>query len=955
MRPAPLLGSVLLPLAAAQSLFSSVDTCPGDVTLVGYGVVSLVNAAWNVPGEPAGDVAVADGAVMPTMNGRTYFANTCSLGGVKSASDYLSLDLLGKALRYTTDVSGAGCGCNAAFYLTSMSHNAKQTDCQDWYCDANAVCGHSCVEIDIQEANNRAWHSTLHSKDDKNGLMKGYGGGAEGLQGWSGPRDFSSDEYGPGASCIDTQKPFQVTTSFPVDETGALQDVKTVLSQKGHDCTLSVKLAGYSGEAELSAALATGLTPVISYWDSDDMLWMDGIGKDQAGPCAADKAGDCAYSVKFYDFSVANIGAAQPKAPPTFAEQQKANAEAYAASLTTGAPAPAPAPATTTAAAAAASKPTFSDASLVSGKYKFSGFATADEARNLCGEGTRLAMPKSKEDYDAMLAALSDAMGQGFLGQHFPSNTIWLGGMWSPSQQSFAWDDGTAIPDDWFHWGEGQPSESGSDHGKEPWLCMLLDGKVHDSEPHFQFGVMCEEGEAPKAGGVESSPSVAASEEGPGYCCLLSTSEKAEEKCGTCLYTSEPGNWCAASRDSCGKCGERTTWCFGEQPTTTTGVPAPTAAPANAPVQYSYNGFTNAPDCDCGWLRHDDCTDTTTSCATSCRKINNRPCQAPGTTTAQPWTTEEPDETTTAEAETAPAEVLGGTAAPAGTRGRYVFRGFADATGAKALCEGHGHLPMPKTVEAHKVLGLALAAAIGDGKMSGGRTDPANSTIWLGGRWSVLHTQWEWDDGKFAEVVRWGEGQPDGPQWNRQQEPLMAMTYDKTEGGLVEDKGWDTSYFGVICEEESEERHDEPGDADGDSGLGYCCMSAEDHVDSCGTCVIWAHPSHNGFCSLSRSECGHCGTAATWCTNLTEAFVRKFVLPPRTLRVQVADGRPLPSLSLGLVLVAGALIGVARTRWNRWRVRREGASELGVLEDTPRAVLGSPRRSYEPCEGRGGL
>merc|ERR1719379_2070342 len=60
---------------------------------------------------------------------------------------------------------------------------------------------------------------------------------------------------------------------------------------------------------ELSTALMEGMTPVISYWSSDDMLWLDGKGADHLGPCAKDDASACAETVQFYEFSIADIGA----------------------------------------------------------------------------------------------------------------------------------------------------------------------------------------------------------------------------------------------------------------------------------------------------------------------------------------------------------------------------------------------------------------------------------------------------------------------------------------------------------------------------------------------------------------------------------------------------------------------------------------------------------------------
>merc|ERR1712190_104363 len=130
--------------------------------------------------------------------------------------DYVAMNLLGKTMRFDVDLDNAGCGCNVALYLVSMAQNPHVSDCKDYYCDANDVCGESCAEIDIMEANTKAWHSTLHTQFDHGGMGAGLGGG----DGFMGPRDWTTSQYGPGAMCIDTNKPFRLSVSFPLDAFG---------------------------------------------------------------------------------------------------------------------------------------------------------------------------------------------------------------------------------------------------------------------------------------------------------------------------------------------------------------------------------------------------------------------------------------------------------------------------------------------------------------------------------------------------------------------------------------------------------------------------------------------------------------------------------------------------------------------------------------------------------------
>ncbi|CAE7225445.1 egl1, partial [Symbiodinium pilosum] len=236
------------------------------------------------------------------MKGRTYFSDVCRPGEF-SNKRYTSLQLLGRRLRWTTDVSNADCGCNAAFYLTSLPQNPQVSGCEDYYCDANSVCGVRCTEIDLQEANKHAFHSVLHLAQDNSGKGLGYGGGSS----WNSHRDWTREEYGPGGRCIDTRRPFQVEVGFPTDGQGRLRAMTTRLSQGGSSCDLSAQVSaesyrfgGSSSVAELTRALSQGMTPMASYWSAQDMLWMDGQGADKLGPCARDAPERCGASITFY-------------------------------------------------------------------------------------------------------------------------------------------------------------------------------------------------------------------------------------------------------------------------------------------------------------------------------------------------------------------------------------------------------------------------------------------------------------------------------------------------------------------------------------------------------------------------------------------------------------------------------------------------------------------------------
>lgn len=292
--------SIVLALSATQAAADgAIETCPGAIDIAGYGNASIVAAEWNTPSVSAAPVHAWGGSVVPEMWGRAYLADDCTSGEFNH-TEYLALPLLGRRLTYTTDLSQAGCGCNGALYLVSMQQNPKESGCFDYYCDANSVCDVRCVEIDIQEANRYAWHSTLHTAEDGVGVSAGYGGGAVGI---------SAEDYGPGGRCVDTSRPFQVSVAFPVNATGWLSGMEVTLSQVGTPCTAGVLLGSYSEDPEfevLTRALAEGMTPVMSYWKSTDMLWLDGRGPNGDGPCEEDTA-LCGAAPQFYNFRVDDL------------------------------------------------------------------------------------------------------------------------------------------------------------------------------------------------------------------------------------------------------------------------------------------------------------------------------------------------------------------------------------------------------------------------------------------------------------------------------------------------------------------------------------------------------------------------------------------------------------------------------------------------------------------------
>ena len=73
---------------------------------------------------------------------------------------YTKLELLGRTLSWTTDLSNVGCGCNAALYLVAMPDGGSASG--SGYCD-DQMGASACVELDLQEGNNKAIQATLHT------------------------------------------------------------------------------------------------------------------------------------------------------------------------------------------------------------------------------------------------------------------------------------------------------------------------------------------------------------------------------------------------------------------------------------------------------------------------------------------------------------------------------------------------------------------------------------------------------------------------------------------------------------------------------------------------------------------------------------------------------------------------------------------------------------------------
>mmetsp|Transcript_23990 Transcript_23990/g.59823 ORF Transcript_23990/g.59823 Transcript_23990/m.59823 type:complete len:482 (+) Transcript_23990:91-1536(+) len=292
------------PVAQARPI-TPANQCPGSTMIQGLGERKLVNSKITKEGTPCAAVDVQPGGwIAPHLGGRTYFAKTCTDGSYDNNA-YEAVQLLGKTVQYTVDLGGTGCGCNVAVYFTSMQKNPQPTACQDHYCDANSVCGVRCDEVDVMEANSLVWRSTLHLADDNVGGAAGYGGTGPHTQTWT------KNEYGPGSTCINTNLPFDVKAHFPATEDEELQGMMIDLIQGDCNLTATVgwyKFKGKDAIKQLTTSLKEGMVPIVSYWSSAGLLWLDGKDINGEVPCAVDRPNMCPETgPKVSNFQVRNF------------------------------------------------------------------------------------------------------------------------------------------------------------------------------------------------------------------------------------------------------------------------------------------------------------------------------------------------------------------------------------------------------------------------------------------------------------------------------------------------------------------------------------------------------------------------------------------------------------------------------------------------------------------------
>ena len=213
--------------------------------------------------------------------GRVYLGDSSS--NDLSPNSYYNMPLLGKRLTFNVNLSAVGCNCNGAMYFITMpGYNSAQQlvpgEHGDYYCDANAVGGTFCPEMDVLEANRHAMSSTAHtcsyhaphyySTCDRGGC------GTDVLE-------VDTGAYGPGMR-IDTNRPFTLAVSFITNENGTLTTVTNDFTQDDRSFSFNacnpdyLQWMGYS---------LPGIVMSLSLWGTGNggLAWLDGRSGCQGG------------------------------------------------------------------------------------------------------------------------------------------------------------------------------------------------------------------------------------------------------------------------------------------------------------------------------------------------------------------------------------------------------------------------------------------------------------------------------------------------------------------------------------------------------------------------------------------------------------------------------------------------------------------------------------------------
>lgn len=242
--------------------------------------------------------------------------------------EYVRFDLRRHTLKFSVDLSGVPCMCAGTLYLSLMGE--PDADAGDNYCGIQTNCTEHpsacydgrngiCTEVDLMEANVKAFQTTLHTQRGKafdgscndKGCTVNWGNESTTPSGVA-----TASLYGRHTGTIDTAKPFEVAATFGDD--GAM---RVVLSQAG----ISVEHYNNSAASNPNAdwptfpspsgvppsalrrtkeAMAKGVVLVVSLWGGYSSLstWLNGQCVEPQYPAC--KVGDMSTTMKIWGLEV---------------------------------------------------------------------------------------------------------------------------------------------------------------------------------------------------------------------------------------------------------------------------------------------------------------------------------------------------------------------------------------------------------------------------------------------------------------------------------------------------------------------------------------------------------------------------------------------------------------------------------------------------------------------------
>jgi len=286
-------------------------------------------------------------------------------------------ELAGKELSFDVELSTMTCGFNAAVYFIGMDKNQGGAESGTHYCDAQAVGGTYCAEMDLFEGNTASNQITTHGcvdecatySDDQqckysqnNNICDHSGCGMNPFRYGPGSsyngETNNDDYYGRGSQHqIDTSQPFTVTTQFQTDhverfytQNGRKIELPTLYVRTPSDgmnydpfygpkitdeyCGLTYdKWTGDSGLGPASQMLKNsrnGMVLSMSAWydqetypsggSSTGMSWLDGINNwghsTKTGPCHTTTSDNGSHGATFSKMKFGDMGTTSPYAPP---------------------------------------------------------------------------------------------------------------------------------------------------------------------------------------------------------------------------------------------------------------------------------------------------------------------------------------------------------------------------------------------------------------------------------------------------------------------------------------------------------------------------------------------------------------------------------------------------------------------------------------------------------------